>query len=296
MSTPIRIVLLRDRSMSMMEIKDAVLSSFSEFIETQKSRKKEGSTVLVTIIDFDTTIEMVVFDKEIEYINPGDYDFVPDGFTALYDSCGKAIELFEKYDGVILGIITDGEENASKTYNGDIGKKKIIDKFEKLKKEKDWQIVFMGANQDSFQTGYSLGINQDNCSNFEFSQEGVSDVLRTFSEQCAVRQESGRSISMNTPNISCDPLIEGNPTDIFKTTPDIRKTSGINAFPIYTGPISRIDSVNNEVYQDTGGFLYPPSNIGNASGTNIPPPAAAAAASRGDSAFSWEIPEKDERS
>lgn len=67
---------------------------------------------------------------------------------------------------VVVTIITDGMENASREYNG----KTIKDLVERLRGE-GWTFTYMGANQDSVEVAMSMSIR--NARNFDYSNEGT---------------------------------------------------------------------------------------------------------------------------
>ena len=67
---------------------------------------------------------------------------------------------------VVVTIITDGLENASKEYTGAAVKQLV----EQLKGE-GWAFTYMGANQDSMEVAFNLSIR--NARNFEYSAQGT---------------------------------------------------------------------------------------------------------------------------
>jgi len=71
---------------------------------------------------------------------------------------------------VVVTIITDGYENASKEYTGAAVKKLV----EKLKGE-GWTFTYMGANQDSVEVAFNLSIR--NSRNFEATSSGTARVM-----------------------------------------------------------------------------------------------------------------------
>ena len=71
----------------------------------------------------------------------------PDCCTALYDAMGKSLNALRKKvaedDKVLVTIVTDGYENASKEYSGK-AIKALVDEL----KAKGWVFAYIGANQD----------------------------------------------------------------------------------------------------------------------------------------------------
>jgi hypothetical protein len=59
---------------------------------------------------------------------------------------------------VIVTILTDGDENASKEFRGEQGRLKIKEMLEHQQSKYSWEVIFMGANIDAQQTSASIGI------------------------------------------------------------------------------------------------------------------------------------------
>jgi hypothetical protein len=98
------------------------------------------------------------------------------GATALYDAIGSVIssETDDENNDVICVILTDGEENSSRTYT-----KNQISTMIKNKEEKGWVFHFLAANQDAFAVGTSMGIS--NNMNFEYTPQGYSSAMQSVS-------------------------------------------------------------------------------------------------------------------
>ena len=91
-------------------------------------------------------------------------DYNPGGLTALYDTIGIAISETEKHktnlkqrhrpDMILMVIITDGQENASREYSS-LTIKSLIEKNEK---RENWQFIYLGADLSNFVDADTLGI------------------------------------------------------------------------------------------------------------------------------------------
>jgi len=109
----------------------------------------------------------------------------PRGTTALYDAIGKTINT-EKSNFAKLGkeapakvlvvIVTDGYENASKEYNVEAIKRLIKD----CEKE-DWNFIYLAANQDAFAVGSQFGVSAGNTFTYTATADGVSDMSNVMS-------------------------------------------------------------------------------------------------------------------
>ena len=88
-------------------------------------------------------------------------EFQPCCYTPLLDANGQTITAMENHvicirnSVVVVTIITDGRENASRKFNN-AKVRQLIDRL----KEKSWTFTFIGANQDSFAVASKLSIHQ----------------------------------------------------------------------------------------------------------------------------------------
>merc|ERR1712110_1058357 len=74
--------------------------------------------------------------------------------TALYDAIGETLTNYENESDNIMVILTDGEENSSRKWT----QKMVQDKISKFTDEKGWIFHYLGANQDAWAVGSSIGI------------------------------------------------------------------------------------------------------------------------------------------
>ena len=71
---------------------------------------------------------------------------------------------------VIVFILTDGMENASREYD----KKKVTELINRQRDEYKWEFIFLSASQEAIQEGIDLGINQKDTQLFAHTGKGVS--------------------------------------------------------------------------------------------------------------------------
>ena len=100
---------------------------------------------LVTFNDDVKTIYECVPVNEVVELTAETYQ--PDCCTALYDAMGISLNVLRKKvaedDKVLVTVVTDGYENASKEYSGK-AIKALVDEL----KSKEWVFAYIGANQD----------------------------------------------------------------------------------------------------------------------------------------------------
>ena len=150
MKTRIFNLIIIDESGSMQSIKKAAIDSVNETIQTIRSAQKkheeqEHYVSLVTFNDDVKTIYECVPANEVKELTTETYQ--PDCCTALYDAMGISLNALRKKvaedDKVLVTVVTDGYENASKEYSGK-AIKALVDEL----KAKDWIFAYIGANQD----------------------------------------------------------------------------------------------------------------------------------------------------
>lgn len=157
-------VIILDRSGSMDSIRHVAFDGFNEtLVGIKKAQDKFAGTQehFVTLVTFCSCETKYVFDKvpvkEAQPLKMEDYE--PCCCTPLYDGMGFTIADMRKYIKgieeavVVVTIITDGLENASKEYTGD----NIKDLVELLREE-GWTFTYMGANQDSVEVAMRMSI------------------------------------------------------------------------------------------------------------------------------------------
>lgn len=159
--TAISVVL--DRSGSMNLTLESTITGFNEFVKTQKEANI-GECVL-SLHQFDDNYQTdYTFTPINEVPELTTETFVPRGMTALHDAIGKTINELgvklasmaedERPDSVIVAILTDGMENASKEFSS----QKVNEMIREQTDTYNWEFVFLAANQDAIATASNYGI------------------------------------------------------------------------------------------------------------------------------------------
>ncbi len=156
------IAFLLDRSGSMMSIKSDTEGGFDAYIDSQQG---QPGRCTVTLAQFDTEYEDVFTGLPVEKVPR--LDLQPRGMTALNDSIARLVRSTGEYlaampederpGAVIVGIMTDGLENASHEWTRPAVKALIEEQENKY----NWTFSYMGANQDAIEVGASMGIAAD---------------------------------------------------------------------------------------------------------------------------------------
>ncbi len=186
--------ILLDRSGSMSSFGDAVVEGTNEFIEGQRSEPGDCRVTLATF-DSEEPLHLIVEGIRLQNLRPLiRSQFRPRAATPLYDAIGGVIELADRREEYCrrhgrpaeqqtVLIYSDGLENASRRYD-----RAAIFKAITERQQRGWVFVFMGANQDSYETGLGLGIDRRGIQNFAPSDEGFRVASRSASRAMLARR------------------------------------------------------------------------------------------------------------
>jgi uncharacterized protein YegL len=183
------IICIIDRSGSMASIRSDAIGGFNSFLDDQKAIPGPAA---LTLVQFDNTYEVIYDQQPINEVAPLDSrTFVPRGTTALLDAIGRTIDDVghrlsktpkkKRPSHVIVGIMTDGFENASTDYT----REQVFRMITHQKTTYKWDFIFMAANQDAIQEGGRLGISSRDTHHFRSNSVGMRQAYNDLS--CSVR-------------------------------------------------------------------------------------------------------------
>lgn len=159
-----RVFIVQDSSGSMYSRRDETISGFNEYVANLK-KDAEGE-VLLSLSQFDTSVNSLFTNRPVAEVEGLDeHNYVPGGMTALRDAVGRAIKTAErsagKDDKVLVVIMTDGGENSSHEYTHE----DVLNQI-KSKRKDGWEFVFLGAGEEAWNAGASLGIERTHTINY----------------------------------------------------------------------------------------------------------------------------------
>jgi uncharacterized protein YegL len=189
------LVFVLDRSGSMASMAVEAVSGFNAFLEEQK---KQAGEAKMTLVLFDHEYSLIYDGKNIQEVEPlTNKTFTPRGTTALLDALGRTIDDVgarlaatpeeERPSKVLVAILTDGQENASRDYK----KIKIHELITHQTEKYSWEFLFLAANQDAFSEAASLGISLNNTSNYAATGKGLADAFTAVSCSTAAYRLTG---------------------------------------------------------------------------------------------------------
>lgn len=176
MKTRIFNLIIIDESGSMQSIKRAAIDSVNETIQTIRSaeQKHPEQEHYVSLVSFNDDVKTIYDCVEVEQVKEiNDETYQPSCCTALYDAMGISLSKLRKRvaesDKVLVTVVTDGYENASKEYSGK-AIKTLVDEL----KAKGWVFAYIGANQDVEAVAATISIT--NVIQFEANPSGTQEM------------------------------------------------------------------------------------------------------------------------
>lgn len=157
-----------DQSGSMYTNKEETIGGVNSYIENL--RQDNISKTYFTLVKFNTNTQ-VLYDNvnvnNVELLNNKTY--IPGGYTALFDAIYESIGRIDRKlaqlkashkatPNVLLCIVTDGQENASKEVKHISQIKTLIEK----KRSEGWTIVFLGHGLENWSEGQAMGLHSTN--------------------------------------------------------------------------------------------------------------------------------------
>lgn len=182
---------LFDSSGSMASIAHETITGFNHFLKTQRELKYGKCTFTQVHFSSGRNINLpyLVVDNFVEIASVKDLDkktFIPYGGTPLFDSVARNInELGTQLANlpeslrpgkIVFMIITDGQENSSVNYT----RTKLKEMIEHQTKVYGWDFMFLGANQDAFSEGVSIGISGLHSATYGTSEADIYSNYRSI--------------------------------------------------------------------------------------------------------------------
>jgi hypothetical protein len=143
-----------DRSGSMYGTKTAAENGWNGFVAEQRA---QPGVCFASLYQFDDKYETVYEGRPIADVPP--YSLEPRGWTALFDAMGKTLRtaltnITDPARKVVLVFVTDGGENRSVEFL----KIEQVQPLVTQARSRGWQIVFIGATEESLKTAQMAGI------------------------------------------------------------------------------------------------------------------------------------------
>lgn len=193
------LIMIIDRSGSMEHLQQETIDTINIVVRAQEA--EAGELVDLTVALFDTTVD-IVYDGvrstalASEPLNTRNYK--PDGCTALHDAVATVIDRAGKRladraeadrpGAVVVVILTDGMENASSNHT----LADVAAKIDHQRKEYNWQFLFLGANQDVWETGRAMNLDKDDAHSWSSTRDGMRDMAIQMDASIKIRKERAK--------------------------------------------------------------------------------------------------------
>jgi len=190
----IKVINIIDKSGSMYSILDTAISGFNGFLAEQKT--VEGDALVSTVM-FSNKYNVLYEDVDIQECGGlSRENYVPGGTTAMYDAIGKTIQseidklgnlpISERPEKTLCVILTDGQENSSHIFK----QSEIKETIEEMKKDFNWEFIFLAANQDASLSAQSMGISKGNSFSFAATDGGLKSAYTNISNATSTYRSS----------------------------------------------------------------------------------------------------------
>lgn len=184
-------LVILDRSGSMSMIRDDMIRGLEQLLATQAM---QPGMLTIDIVTFDTEIELTHHFADPKSVK---VELIPRGGTALYDAIGWSFNGFgqalaelpehARPGTVLVTIVTDGEENSSREYTAAMVTKMIEHQREAF----DWDVSFLGANQDAIEEARKIGIHADDAIDYDLG--AVGGAMSAHADKLSRRRRGDRS-------------------------------------------------------------------------------------------------------
>lgn len=183
------LVFILDKSGSMGGLETDTIGGYNAMLAKQKD--VEGECRITTVL-FDHRYALLHDRTDIRAVSPiTQKEYQVGGTTALIDAMGRTIDKIgnaqkhtaEDYraEKVMFVIITDGQENASRSYTANDVKMMV----QRQKERFGWEFIFLGANIDAVETAGHFGISADRASDYVSDSLGTQLNFRAMSAMAA---------------------------------------------------------------------------------------------------------------
>jgi len=186
-----------DRSGSMNSIRDTTIEGYNAYLQTMQQDNKGITHLSLTLFDssYVTTqlhpIHKNLSVEKVPVLTRNDYQ--PTGGTPLYDAVGQIITQIDSdiavmkvKPAVLVVIITDGQNTDNRGFTAGQVREMITQRS-----EAGWTFVYLGANQDAWSVGQTMGLNVGNVKTYD------TRVIRDTFTEVAYASSTYRNSNVN---------------------------------------------------------------------------------------------------
>jgi len=172
-----------DETGSMGNVLDQTITGFNEYVDTLRASEQP---MVMSLVKFNSNGIKTVFENtnisEVPELTGKNY--CPAAMTPLIDAVGQTIHQIDERLLILKGqkkalplilcvVLTDGFENASTEYT----RSQIFDMVQERERQ-GWTFVFLGADQDAWNTSQYLGFSLGNTMSYDSTN--TNDMYRNL--------------------------------------------------------------------------------------------------------------------
>jgi hypothetical protein len=179
---------------------DDIIGGVNTFVKQQREQGAARATMTLVQFDGEDPYEVVYAFTPLAEVPPlTDSVYQPRGSTPLLDAVGRTINNVanwladqpeaERPQKIVIVIVTDGMENASREYSFALVKRMMAEK----EKKQDWQFVFLSADLGAVEQAMALGVSHGATLAFDSDAKGVNQVFFSLSRRVLEMRDGNRS-------------------------------------------------------------------------------------------------------
>lgn len=179
------VAIILDKSFSMNDIKQEAISGYNEQISILKDKTsvENSGEWYVSFVTFNHEVDVMLWNQPVNTLSKlHNENYRPNGMTAMLDAVGYTIDrlmrdtdTYDENNSYLIVIISDGQENGSKTYTWRI----VSSKIQELESSDRWTFTYLGANQNIEVVKKKLCLKDGNVALFETTKEGATKAFDT---------------------------------------------------------------------------------------------------------------------
>lgn len=180
-----------DRTGSMASIRDDVIGGYNAFLAQQQAQPGKAT---LTLVQFDSQDPYEVLQNfaPLQEARPLTTEtYIPRASTPLLDALGRGIMDLERAlhalpddaqpEQVMLVVITDGQENASREFS----KAQVMQMIHQKQQAQHWQFVFLSADLAAIGDALASGVHATHAMGFDKTTQGTQAAWQSISNRTA---------------------------------------------------------------------------------------------------------------